>query len=288
MNKERKYPLNGVQVFWDNAPTPRKNLLEVLDAHGYGTLLPDEMTNEKALRQALSAFTSEVPPPGGHVWMIRGLKHLKQNGYEVKLERKDETENDASQAFRVKIVNGSVVIENDTLSYSVVPMVTGVKQQRIQELYDTSKATVAGADVGAILTRILKSYRPMVVALRPMGGLYWIPEDHSDRFERLCDDLEESCPGNVVTPMNWEMTPKCLRSVKDRMSTELEKEGSAIMKEIMSGTLGEEALENRLRRCVELQDEIVANEEILGEFGERMSSALSIAQQAATQGMMIV
>ncbi len=91
-----------------------------------------------------------------------------------------------------------------------------------------------------------------------------------------------------MTPVGWEMTPKGLRSVKDRMSAELEKEGSAIMTEIMSGELGEEALENRLRRCVELQDEIVVNEEILGEFGDRLSAALSIAQQAATQGMMIV
>jgi len=215
MNEAQRYPLTGQQVFWDNAPTPREDLRKVLDAHNLSALLPDEVTNEKALRQALSGFTSEVPAPKGHVWLIRGLKNLKQNGYEVKLERKDETENDASQAFRVKIFNRFVVIENDNQSFSAIPMVQVDKEQRIQELYDEAKATVPGCDVGAILTRILKTYRPMVVSLRPMGGLYWIPDVHKVAFESFCDDLLAACPGNVVTPMNWEMTPKGLSRVKD-------------------------------------------------------------------------
>ena len=288
MNETQTYPLNGVQVFWDTAPTPRENLRSVLSKHSLSGLLPDEVTNEKALRNALSSFTSLLPAPSGHVWMIRGLKNLKLNGYEVKLERKDETENDASQAFRAKVVSQSVIVENDTLGHMVVPMVTGVKQQRIQDLYDKAKSTVPGADVGAILTRILKSYRPACWRLRPMGGLYWIPDVHKPVFESFCDDLEFNCPGNIVTPMEWRMNPKGLRAVKESMVAALEKESSSLLGEISSGTLGEEALDNRLRRCVELQDEIEVNDEILGELGESLSTVLAVAQKAATQGMMII
>ena len=286
MNEAQRYPLTGQQVFWDNAPTPREDLRKVLDAHQLSALLPDEVTNEKALRHALSAFTSELPPPGGHVWMIRGLKHLKQNGYEVKLEEKDETENDANQAFRVKIVNRIVVIENDTYSFSAIPMVQGAKQQRLQELYDKAKATVPGADVGAILTRILKTYRPMVIALRPMGGLYWIPDAHKVAFESFCDDLLAACPGNVVTPMNWEMTPKGLSRVSDSMLKEMQKECQSLLTDILGGTLGHEAMDNRLRRCIELQDEVTHSDEILGEFSSTLNTILDSARQAATHGLL--
>ena len=286
MNESQRYPLTGQQVFWDNAPTPREDLRKVLDAHQLSALLPDDVTNEKALRQALSVLTSELSIPDGHAWYIRGLKHLKQNGYEVKLEVKDETENGATQAFRVKIVNRIVVIENDTLSFSLVPTVTGAKQQRLQELYDKAKATVPGADVGAILTRILKTYRPMVVALRPMGGLYWIPDVHKVAFESFCDDLLAACPGNVVTPMNWEMTPKGLSRVKDSMLKEMKKECESLLSDILGGTLGQDAMDNRLRRCIELQDEVTHSDEILGEFSSTLNTILDSARQAATHGLM--
>ena len=287
MNDAQTYPLSGVVVFFDNEATPREDLRKVLDWHGLTPLLPEKVTNEKALRQALSDFTRQIPCPNGHVWMIRGLKHLKMNGYEAKLEKKDETENDATQAFRVKIVNHAVVIENDTLPLSQVPMVTGHKQQKLQALYDTAKAMVSGSDVGALLTKIIRSYsKPMAISLRPMGGLYWVPDEHKAAFESFCDDLESACPGNQITPNEWRMNPKGLRKVKDQMVKEMGNEAKEIMEAVLSGQLGENALENRMRRCIELQDEVNISSEILGEFTERLQTVLTGAQNAATQFMM--
>lgn len=287
MNDTQRYSLNGIQVFWDNVPTPRRSIRDVLDAHSLSDLLPDEVTKEKALRQALSLFTSEIECPAGHVWMIRGLKNLKQNGYEVKLEKKDETENDATQAFRVRIVSGNVVVENDTLPFSHCDMTIYQKQQRIQSCFDEAKATVSGSDIGAVLTRVLKSYQnPRTISLRPMGGLYWVPDEHAHAFRLFCEDLEDRCPGNVVTPMNWEMSPKGLRAVRDSMVKEMRAEAKQIMQDIESETLGEDAMNNRMRRCIELQDEVQTSEDILGDFAEKMTSILEVAQQAAATALM--
>jgi len=275
MNESQTYPLSGCVVFWDNEPANLEALHDCLIRHGFGGAAPDQVTNEKALRQAISRLTFDLGAPSGKVWMIRGLKNLKQNGYEAKMETKDEIENTATQAFRARIQNGRV--DCDAVG------IPSHRLQNLQSMYEESKETVPGADVGAVITRVIRSFtQPMSISLRPMGGLYWVPDEHKRQFVDFCNDLESSCPGNKVTPNEWRMNPKGLRAVKDNMVREMKSEAKELMEAVIGGRLGDKALENRMKRCVELQDEIELSEDILGDFAENLKNVLQLAQNSAT------
>jgi len=66
----------------------------------------------------------------------------------------------------------------------------------------------------------------------------------------------------------------------------MQKECQSLLVDVLDPTLGHEAMDNRLRRCIELQDEVTHSDEILGEFSETLNAILASARQAATHGLL--
>jgi hypothetical protein len=279
----------GAIVFWDCGPTSRQILETRLTQLGLEDYTPCPRTDAQSLKIALGDYADEQKQAmrrarqvnttddlGGKCRrdkIVQAHRNQKENGFElVDVTRGDES-NDYVTDFSAKVVDSQVQISR---GYA--------ERGRLQQQFETAKATLGGNAVGRSLVELMGHLKG--TALREAGGVYWIPDEGVTVWERVIDAFQEAGK-NKVYVMRTVMDAQTVRAVNDAIVDEVLKASTALADEIKSGALGEQAIENRLCRAKALHARVAEYEAILGQTMTHLHSVIGVAELAASSAVAI-
>ena len=270
---EQSISAAGAVVYWSAGPTSRELLSRSLSLLGQDAHLPAERTDASALKNAMEAYSGKSDV------LVESHKRQSRNGFEVVEVERSEDRNYYTHSFSAKVESGRVVVWNGWADRS-----------RLQELFDGFKGELTGAAVGKCLVDVLAGLGG--TALRPSGGVYWIPETAVAMWQEVAGAVEAAAvkeTGNSVYLLRTVMDEQAVRAVRDAIVHEVTTAAAGIAEEVASGDLGEQAIENRQARLKVLHRRVGQYEEFLGEALDTLHQIVEQVEQAtvltALQGM---
>jgi len=276
---EYKISTMGATVYWSAGPTDRELLAEKLKAIGLGNHTPKERTEFSCLDNAVKHYCNQLDSkrrrddPRDRI--VQKHENPKENGVEVVEVDRGESQNHYTHDFSVRVQDGRI---GSSGSYA--------DDWEIQELFDKYRSEITGVSVGQSLVGILADLGG--AALRPSGGVYWIPEGSVEVWKEVVEAVEASSPQqkNKIYMLRTIMDESAIKAVRDAIMNEITTAAAAISEEIYSGELGKEALENRQKKAAGLKERIVQFEGILGETLDTLKEVVGAVESSAATVMM--
>jgi hypothetical protein len=258
---EQTIRVSGATVSWSLTPTNREALWQVYTAHGFEHLLPPETSDRSALKGAMEDLK-------GKDQLVQALKTPSKNGYEVVNVERDVRHNHYTNNFSAWLSDGQV-----QTGYGYADTT------RLQERFIYRKGLLAPSAV----SESLKSIVLKMDAVTVYPGTYWVPQHALSRWQALARDVEQLGEGqNRLRQLTTVMDEHTAREVRDALIAELNKAATTIAEEVATGTLGDEALENRKDQAMALHRRIEQYEGILDETLEQLHATVEAVQQVAT------
>jgi hypothetical protein len=281
MTKQR-VSLTGVVTYWSSSDTRLKSLRDACDAvdPALTKYIPEASTPLNALRQAL-----EQVFPG------KLIRRLKGDGFAIVDEAKGETSNGYGDV-------GSAFFDDDAKGDDSADIrfrnVERDNEVAVRKAYSGTRDVLVAGKVGNILSRLVVEFLGGTI-LRPTGGIYWLPDDRSEKWSEIARAVENCGAGrglsaSRVYQLRHQMDAEAVRAVKDAIVHECETEASRINEQIMTGELGERALKSREREAKEMIEKVKRYEELLDvtlagvrkSLGEVKNAAAAAAVLAST------
>lgn len=199
----------------------------------------------------------------------------------VQINRGQESASDFEVLFGVKIENERIVKTN---GYH------GVDTWEIQGKYTRYRAEMPGTAVAKLVIEILREeYNG--TALRPSGGIYWVPARYTAQYRDLARLVENSSldkDTNKMFRVNTRRDAETLRAVKEAIIAETEKETMDLMTEVNEGSLGKEALQRRQEVASLLRKKIEFYETDLGTSLDSLKSLADTVDQALALSVLAI
>ncbi len=264
---------SGAVVYWSIGDTDRQALFAELDRLGLSSFQPPARTDDSALFQALKTHcdvSNGATKRNGRVKIVQRRKKRK-NGFEVVDVERGEDRNAYTTDFGA-LVNDSGQIQVDW-GYA--------DAAALQGQFEHFKNVLTGAAVGQALVKIVEHYRG--VALRPTGGIYWIPEEAVAGWAQVGQAIERAGVGgerNKVYLLRTLMDDQAVRAVRDAITREVSEAAKEIAEDVAGGGLGEEALQTRKKKGAELHSRIKEYEGILDDTLSQLHETVSAVEQA--------
>lgn len=278
---QRTIEKSGAVTFWTahavDIARLRAGVLAV-DA-GLEDLLPEASTPLTALRQALEATFPK------HL-----VRRLSGNGFAVVSEDKGETENEYQNIC-------AAVFENENVRDSdifVVSRMSYEDERNVRAAYNHARGTLHAHHLGTFISTILNGYLGGTL-LRKAGGVYWLPEHAAEKWTAIAPAIEAAAvhAGALsIYHMQNIMDESAIRAVRDALVSEVTAKSAKITEEIISGDLGERALQSREREAAAMIAKVARYEGLLetsladvrDALGEVKSAAAAAALVASTAG----
>lgn len=260
--------LNGNIVFYSITEwNSRMTLADGLCSLGLNSHVPEPRTPPAAFKDALQEVYS------GSSWDIRRLQD--------------------SDSFEVVSVKLRPYPMHNTRTEHCVARIESDGSVRFAPMPEEA------ADVVAAYNRHLGLLRPPQVgraivsivyhlrgtALRPSGGVYWLPSSSMDKWTAVSDVIERSGVGgqNKVYVVRHAMDHDSIRAVHDALRNEVLTEAQRLEKEVNDPAvaLGERALRNRESQCYALRQKIKEYEGVLGLSLRWLSEEVERVEDAA-------
>ena len=258
---EQSVRVSGATVSWSLTPTNRDALGDVYGAHGVRESLPPETSDRSALKGAMEDLK-------GKDQIVQALKTPSQNGYEVVNIERGVSHNAYTNNFSAWISNGAV-----QTGYGFAD------RTQLQERFLYRRGLLAPSAVSESLKAIVMTMDAVVV----YPGTYWVPQHKLAQWQALAKEVERLGEGeNRLRQLTTVMDENTAREVRDALITEMDKAATQIALDLASGTLGDEALENRKDQAMALHKRIEQYEGILDETLEELHTVVEAVQQAAT------
>lgn len=243
-------------------------LLPKLKSLGYDNFTPKQRTWLASLRAALSESFGET--------MVRSLANREKDGYTVIKEIRGQDCNTYSRVCNAKVTeSGRVTLTHETN--------TVVDRQHIQTRTDHFKLMLPAESVSKMMVDILRD-QLNGVALRPGGGIYFVPAISISNWKDICYAVSTSSAhgtANNTTSIKMERTDETLRDIRDSIISEVSAASEAIRNELTTNDLGERAITNRINRSTELAKRLRFFEDVLGEPLKATREKLLAVQQAS-------
>ena len=204
-----RYDLAGSSVFWSlGGGTNYTRLAAMLSTEGFGQFTPERMTEYASLRAAIAEHYTDC-----EVYPVKGEK----NTFEVIRVTKDENtkRNEYTRLATISLGKYGVVHDNDFHMEAL-----------LQAAYDRYRSTVHHSSVSRALVDIVMALGG--TTLRPSGGVYWIPNDHWDRWCAVVQAVETSGPSNNVFSMRVIYDEHSAAAIREALTAEIEREASNI------------------------------------------------------------
>jgi len=276
---EQQISAMGATVYWSAGPTDRELLIERLESIDMQRFTPKERTEFSCLENAVKEYCARLDShrrrndPRDRI--VQKHENPKENGVEVVEVDRGESQNYYTQDFSVRVQNGRIV---STGGYA--------DDYELQQLYDRFRSEITGVSVGQTLVAILAELGG--TALRPSGGVYWIPEGAVETWREVVQAVEGSSPAgkNSIYMLRTIMDESAIKAVRDAIVHEITSAAALISEEIYSGELGEEALKNRQNRALKLRQRIGQFEGFLGETLETLKGIVQSMENTAATVMM--
>ena len=270
----RNIEVSGAIVFWSCGPTQREMLEARMAEIGLDRFAPKARTDAAALRASVAQYcaTQLSNGKGSPDRRVEPLKKTADGVEVVEIDRGTEG-NHYDAAFSAKIDdNGQIVVTRGYADAFV-----------LRELHSKVKGVVTGPGVSRSLVDLLNSIGG--TALRPTGGVYWIPQDAVELWEKVAVIIE-ACPvqgeKSAVYMVRTLMDSNAVRAVRDAIIHEIEVSAEGISKELLEGGLGDDAIETRKKLAGRLHERIALYEGILGEGLSRLHTAVSSVEESMT------
>lgn len=264
MNQSSSIKLGGVVTFFRSSQyTHRQGLLDGLTTLGLAGFCPDKRTPIAALKDALES-----------VFPTHRIETLKNKmAYEVISVDRGDDRNTYAHQFWVGIDKANL-IDVRPFDYDMA--------SAIAREFNKHLGLVNANAVTQCLIAVIAHYHGTHLGGR--GNIYWLSNDRLREWQEVAR-VVESCPhqgkGNAVYCIPHELGVEAVRAVKDAITQEVTQESSRLHEEIISGELGERALENRQLQADLLRDKIALYEEILQVGLGSLREGLDKAEQAA-------
>lgn len=255
--RHSRMSVGGLKVGYRAEETPYQQFKEVLERAGYGKHVPNPRTDHSALVAAvgnkLGGRNRLVTGKGG-----RGKK--KSAGVElVEVARHEYCFNDYSPKMRAKVAgsNGStkVLVEDSVDDQTLGSELT-------DEFLRTKAVLTTSAINGAINAIMAKE----MFGQPSLTGTY-IPEAFVPAWKDLAEQLfgKWDADGNLISegicrgiyePASVELDEDTIRSIRERLRTEVNEEAEAIELEVSKGTLNADQIKTRCNRAQVLLERI--------------------------------
>lgn len=275
----REIEIDGAVVYWSAGPTRRELLGLRLTRMGMAELVPEPRTDAACLKSSLMDYCDEKSNHRrGKDKLLQARKRQSQNGFEVLDVERGTDSNDYRMDFAAKVMDGGYVT-----------ITTGSADvDRIRELFAAHKANITGASIGKLLVEVLE--RLGGTALRPSGGVYWIPGHTVNRWEAIATIVEECAvekEGNAVYCITHSFNERSVRAVKDAITAEIKAASETVIDEIKENDLGPDALIRRQLVAASLRARVSQYEGIIGEAMTTLHDAVKLAEEAAASAFAI-
>lgn len=256
----------GALVYWNLGESSRDEVGSILARLGWDHFTPPVRSDQSALRNALAEQFK------GPDKLVQSRRRPGVNGVELVDVERGEDENHYQAKFGAKVENGEVLFNGRC-------ELNADQRWSVQALFAHYKMTLTGAAVGKSLVGILASLGG--VAMRPSGGVYWIPTESIKAWQELAEAIEECGRANQIYVVHTIMDEGTVRAVRDALVTEITGAAAGISEAIQEGKLGERALETKKREACDLRKRVHRFAEFLGEWQENLETIVDSAEQAA-------
>jgi hypothetical protein len=259
MNEQRIDNVAGALVFWSFGPgTQLSKLREALTANGFGQHSPERMTDGAALRASLAAeFEGHKVFPV----IVEG-----KTVFEVVKVSAEGNRNNYEHVMTAS-VNGKQEIETD--SYDTK------QEERIRESFSGYCTLVPTSQLTNVMVEIVMSLGG--VTMRPAGGIYWIPECHWTRWKALADAVEQTGPKNRCDACRVILDENCLKSVREALTAEVNREAATINATLNDPETGKRAASTATNKAQALREKIAQYETAFGIAMTDLSKAMDDA-----------
>lgn len=276
MQDQRLVDVCGGVVTWITNNSDRERLEEGLEALGLSDLMPKPRTPKAILHDALKAHYAsksgagpDGKPIAGRGWNpVRPLQ--RKSAFTIVSEKRGTTENDYANVcyFEVSEAGQIDMDPYDSTTYWLV-----------EKQYKIAANIMPGATLTAVLVEYLRD-RLCGIALKPSGGVYWLPTKKLEPWTKLVA-VVEAVGDNSVFLMRSVADTDSMRSIRHSLMDEMTRTLAEINGEISDNTLGERALDERVRRAMALKDKLTEYETLLGESLAEAKATIDATKQAA-------
>lgn len=270
---------NGAMVYWSlGQETDPDKLRDGLAGLGLPDYAPQPRTWLMSLKAALCRRFSRTEE------MVRPLKGKEKHGYSVVLERRGNERNEYAHQLRASIglddsgLYGDVELELDwSVSIDRYEL-----RSELQALSEHFRRVLPATSVSKTLVQLVKEDLKGVT-MRDAGGVYFVHEDHVQRFRDVARVIEDAAVGdstNRVTAVDFTLDQATMRDIADGLVHEMEYESSRLVKDITENDRGDQALLNRAVRAAALRERVREYEQLLQRPLDACHKALDVAVQA--------
>lgn len=277
MNDER-LQIGGAVIFWKLAKgTHCYRCRQGLAAMDLEQFAPEKRSFASALRAAMEDV---YPAPRGSKYSVRPI----ENGFAVVAD-------DAK--FAKPGDPWGKVIARATFSPSEEVTLDPWDPDRAHQLASSISSVrewFSSAAVAKSLVSLIEHFGG--VPLRPNGAIYWLKQEHLERWTSVAavfeaasgghmpgDDSDKKSEPTKVHMLRVVADEQMVVAVGDALSEEIESACREIEAELSTGTLGERACENRLQKSNALLQKVRRYEEA---FGKPMATLTDAIQRAGT------
>jgi hypothetical protein len=267
---ESHIDVGGAVVFWSLSEwTDRERLKEGFGAAGLAAFVPEPRQPAAALRDALEEVL------GGPRLLVRPLR--SRDGFAVIEEERGEHGNQYSQRLSARVgEDGSLFFMPDD-----------ERAVAVRAAYAPLRGLLRAARVSGALVGILEALGG--TRLRPGGSVYWLPPHRLDDWQQAARAVEAAGVGrqNAVYLLRHRLDADAVRAVRDAVVAEVQAEATLLHDEVMTGELGDRALQTRRARAGELREKIDLYEHLLDVGREGLRTAVDRADQAAAAAVLL-
>lgn len=264
----REVGLDGNITFYSITEwTSRSALMAGLEAIGLGSYVPEPRTPPAAFKDALEEVFA------GPGWIVKRLKDT--DSFEVvKQELRPYPQHNLRTDYCVGRIDHKGEVVFNPMPDEALDVVAA---------YNRHLGMLRPPQVGKCLVGIV--YHLKGTALRPSGGVYWLPAASRDKWVEVGKVIESSgvVGQSKLYVVQHPMTPDSVRAVSDALRTEVMDEVSRLDADINEGAgkLGERALRNRESQCYALRRKIREYEECLGTSLKALAAEVERVEDAA-------
>jgi hypothetical protein len=267
---ESHIEVGGAVVFWSLSEwTDRERLKEGLGAAGLAAFVPEPRQPAAALRDALEEVL------GGPRLLVRPLR--SKDGFAVIEEERGEHGNHYRQRLCARVG------EDESLSFTP----DDERAVAVRAAYARLRGLLRPARVSAALVGILETLGG--TRLRPGGSVYWLPPHRLDDWQQAAGTVESAGVSrqSAVYLLRHRLDADAVRAVRDAVVAEVQAEATRLHDEVMTGELGDRALQTRRARAGELREKIDLYEHLLDVGLEGLRVAVDRADQAAAAAVLL-
>lgn len=154
----------------------------------------------------------------------------------------------------------------------------------VQGAYDRARASLATTDVGNWLCDTLTKLGG--IGLRDRGGVYFVPQDRVDIWERVVAALK-TCSSHRVHTIPAMRSQDAVEAILTALTADTKAACDAMVEDIGSSTLGKRALETRENQTADLLARVDRYEGLLGTQLDELRDAIDKTRQAVAVARMM-